>query len=278
MIGAIAGDIIGSVYEYLPMKDYDFKLFHPHSNFTDDTILTVAIAHAILEGKDYGLSLKTFGRRYPGAGYGLMFNDWLCQEETKPYNSWGNGSAMRVSPIGFAYDSRDEVLIQAEKSASATHNHPEGIKGAQATALAIYLARTGRNKKEIRKEINTRFGYDLSRTLDEIRPTYYFNESCYRTVPEAIIAFLESEDYEDAIRKSVSLGGDSDTQACITGGIAQAYYKSIPEKIIKRVNELLPEEFLNIIHKFNAKFKIDFASSSCSSLPRSASKRSSNDR
>lgn len=261
MIGAIAGDIIGSVYEYLPMKDYDFKLFHPHSNFTDDTILTIAIAHAILEGKDYGLSLKTFGRRYPGAGYGLMFNNWLDQEGIKPYNSWGNGSAMRVSPIGFAYDSMDDVLTQAEKSASVTHNHSEGIKGAQATALAIYLARTGRDKKAIKEEISTWFGYDLSRTLDEIRPHYSYNESCYRTVPEAIIAFLESEDYEDAIRKSVSLGGDSDTQACITGGIAQAYYKSIPRKIMERVNELLPEEFRKIIIKFNTRFKIDVSMS-----------------
>jgi ADP-ribosylglycohydrolase len=219
VIGAIAGDVIGSVYEYSPMKDYDFKLFHRHSTFTDDTILTIAIAHAILIGKDYGLSLKAFGRRYPGAGYGLMFNEWR-RDENEPYHSWGNGSAMRVSQIGFAYDSIEEILTQAEKSASVTHNHPEGIKGAQATALAIYLARTGRNKKEIKEEISSRFGYNLSRTLDEIRPHYSYNESCHRTVPEAIIAFLESEGYEDAIRKSVSLGGDSDTQACITGGIA----------------------------------------------------------
>jgi ADP-ribosyl-[dinitrogen reductase] hydrolase len=261
VFGAIAGDVIGSVYEYLPMKDYDFQLFHKHSTFTDDTVLTVAIAHAILEGKDYGFSLKAFGRRYPGAGYGLMFNEWLWKEGIEPYNSWGNGSAMRVSPIGFAYPSINEVLTQAEKSASVTHNHPEGIKGAQATALAIFLARTGRNKTEIREEISSRFGYNLSRTLEEIRPHYTFNESCYRTVPEAIIAFLESDDYEDAIRKSVSLGGDSDTQACITGGIAQAYYKSIPRKIAERVNQLLPEEFLKIIGEFSAKFKVDFLTS-----------------
>jgi ADP-ribosyl-[dinitrogen reductase] hydrolase len=261
VIGAIAGDVIGSVYEYIPMKDYDFRLFHPHSSFTDDTVLTIAIAHAILEKQDYGLSLKTFGRRYPGAGYGSLFNNWLHQEKIEPYNSWGNGSAMRVSPIGFAFDNIDEVLIQAEKSASVTHNHPEGIKGAQATALAIYLARTGRDKKTIKKQISTRFGYDLSRTLDQIRPDYTFYGSCYRTVPEAIIAFLESEDYEDAIRKSVSLGGDSDTQACITGGIAQAYYKSIPPKIMKRVNDLLPEEFREIIQRFNTRFKIEVSTS-----------------
>jgi ADP-ribosylglycohydrolase len=258
MLGAIAGDVIGSVYEYYPMKDYAFPLFQKHSSFTDDTVLTIAIAHAILEKKDYGFSLKTFGRKYPGAGYGLMFLEWLDKEENEPYNSWGNGSAMRVSPIGFAYNSMADVLTQAGKSASVTHNHPEGIKGAQATALAIYLARTGRTKVEIKDEISSRFGYNLSRTLEEIRPTYCFNESCYRTVPEAIIAFLESDDYEDAIRKSVSLGGDSDTQACITGGIAQAFYKSIPKKIVERVNQLLPEEFLKIIDKFNSKFDVEF--------------------
>jgi ADP-ribosylglycohydrolase len=259
MFGAIAGDVIGSVYEYYPMKDYDFSLFQPHSTFTDDTVLTVAVAHAILRGEGYDVSLKAFGRRYPGQGYGSMFNVWLHKAESEPYNSWGNGSAMRVSPVGFAFDSVDEVLKQAEKSASATHNHPEGIKGAQATALAIYLARAGGKKTKIKDEISSRFGYDLSRTLEEIRPTYTFNESCYRTVPEAIIAFLESDDYEDAIRKSVSLGGDSDTQACITGGIAQAYYKAIPRKIVERVNGLLPEEFLKIVEEFNNKFKVSFS-------------------
>ena len=261
MFGAIAGDVIGSVYEYRPMKDYHFQLFRRHSSFTDDTVLTIAIAHTILKGKDYGSSLKSFGRRYPGRGYGLMFSQWLREEESEPYNSWGNGSAMRVSPIGFAYDSIDEVLAQAEKSASPTHNHPEGIKGAQATALAIYLARTGQDKIEIKDEINCRFGYNLSRTLEEIRPDYTFNESCYRTVPEAIIAFLESDDYEDAIRKSVSLGGDSDTQACITGGIAQAYYKSIPREIVERVNQLLPEEFLKIVEEFSTEFEAAFSMS-----------------
>ena len=259
MFGAIAGDVIGSVYEYPPMKDYDFQLFHKYSTFTDDTVLTVAIAYAILKGEDYGVALKAFGRKYPGYGYGGMFNVWLHKEESEPYNSWGNGSAMRVSPVGFAYNSIDEVLAQAERSAAVTHNHPEGVKGAQATALAIYLARRGRKKTDIRDKISSRFGYDLSRTLDQIRPDYTFNESCQRTVPEAIIAFLESDDYEDAIRKSVSLGGDSDTQACITGGIAQAYYKSIPKRIVERVNQMLPEEFLKIIEEFNTRFDVHFS-------------------
>jgi ADP-ribosylglycohydrolase len=259
VFGAIAGDVIGSVYEYSPMKDYDFELFREYSSFTDDTVLTVAVAHAILRGEDYGLALKTFGRKYPGYGYGGMFNVWLHKEESEPYNSWGNGSAMRVSPVGFAYSSINEVLTQAKKSAEVTHNHPEGIKGAQATALAIYLARKGRKKADIRDKLSSRFGYNLSRTLDQIRPDYTFDESCQRTVPEAIIAFLESDDYEDAIRKSASLGGDSDTQACITGGIAQAFYRSIPRKIVERVNQVLPEEFLKIIEEFNTRFKVRFS-------------------
>jgi ADP-ribosyl-[dinitrogen reductase] hydrolase len=258
VLGAVAGDVIGSVYEYFGTKDYDFQLFHPHSTFTDDTVLTVAVASAILNGEDYGVSLKTLGRRHPGRGYGSMFRAWLRKEENEPYYSWGNGSAMRVSPVGFAFDGVDEVLKQARMSAAATHNHPEGIKGARATALAIYLARTGREKTEIRDQISSRFGYDLSRTVDQIRPSYTFNETCLGTVPEAIIAFLESEDYEDAIRKSISLGGDSDTLACITGGIAQAYYKAIPKRIVQHVNRLLPEEFREIIEEFNLKFKVHF--------------------
>jgi len=207
------------------------------------------------------VSLKAFGRKYPGHGYGSMFKAWLRKEESEPYYSWGNGSAMRVSPVGFAFDDADAVLKEAEMSAAVTHNHPEGIKGAQATALAIYLARTGREKAEIREQISSRFGYDLSRTLDQIRPGYTFNESCLGTVPEAIIAFLESEDYEDAIRKSVSLGGDSDTLACITGGISQAYYRAIPKKIVQHVSRLLPKEFREIIQEFNLKFKVRFSMS-----------------
>jgi len=186
-----------------------------------------------------------------------MFYHWLKSESEQPYNSWGNGSAMRVSPIGFAYHSVEEVLREAKRSASVTHNHPEGIKGAQATALAIFLARNGSSKSEIREEIASRFGYDLSRTLDEIRPEYQFNESCQQTVPESITAFLESNNFEDAIRKAVSLGGDSDTQACITGGIAQAYYKSIPEEIMKNVNAILPDRFKHTIKEFNDRFHID---------------------
>ena len=178
MIGAIAGDIIGSVFEGHPVKTTDFPLFCSHSRFTDDTVLTVAIAHSILNNIDYATSLKDFGRKYPHAGYGGSFFRWLNSSHSEPYNSWGNGSAMRVSPVGFAFNSMEEVLKESEKSAAVTHNHPEGIKGAQATALAVFLALQKKSKTEIRKEISTRFAYKLDRSLDRIRPAYRFNVSC----------------------------------------------------------------------------------------------------
>ena len=251
MIGAVAGDIIGSVYEWDRIKTTDFPLFKDESCFTDDTVLTVAVASAVLNHVGYLEPIKTFGRRYPDSGYGGNFIQWLYSDDSSPYNSWGNGSAMRVSPTGFAFNTIDNVLSEAKKSAEVTHNHPEGIKGAQATALAIYLALTGATKDEIKDEITERFDYDLSRTVDEIRPTYTFNESCQETVTEAIVAFLDSVSYEDAIRKAVSLGGDSDTLACITGGIAQAYYKEISKDILTEVYSRLPDEFISIVERFN---------------------------
>jgi ADP-ribosylglycohydrolase len=254
MIGAIAGDIIGSVFEQHPIKTTDFPLFSSQSRFTDDTVLTIAIADSILNNIDYAIALKRFGRKYPYAGYGLSFFHWLQSEKNTPYNSWGNGAAMRVSPVGFAFDSKDAVLSEAENSAAVTHNHPEGIRGAQATALAIYLARTGHTKSEIKTEISDRFHYDLSRSIDSIRPDYRFDISCQGTVPEAIIAFLESEDWEDAVRKAISLGGDSDTIGCITGGIAQGFYKKVPREVISNVKKRLPADFLIIIQEFNRRF------------------------
>jgi ADP-ribosylglycohydrolase len=254
MLGAIAGDIIGSVYEANPIKSTEFPLFSRYSTFTDDTVLTVAVAHSILKKVDYAISLKKFGQKYPNAGYGGFFYNWLFSPEGKPYGSFGNGSAMRVSPIGFAFSSVEDVLDEAKKSAITTHNHHEGIKGAQATALAIFLARRGEDKERIKEEIKKRFSYNLDRTLDEIRPGYYFNVTCQGSVPESIIAFLEAEDFEDAVRKAISLGGDSDTMACIAGGIAQAFYKEIPEEIISNVRERLPEEFLLIIDRFDDKY------------------------
>ena len=254
MIGAIAGDIIGSVYEAHPIKTEDFPLFSPGCRFTDDTVMTVATADSILTGKGYAAAYKEWGRLFPHAGYGGMFRQWLRNNNSRPYNSFGNGSAMRVSPVGFAFDTLDKVLEEAKKSAEVTHNHPEGIKGAQATAAAIFLARTGKGKKEIKDYIETTFDYDLSATLAEIRPGYRFDPTCQGSVPQAIIAFLESSTYEDAVRKAISLGGDTDTQACITGGIAQAYYKTIDDHIIKKVRALLDARLLDVVDSFSAKY------------------------
>jgi ADP-ribosylglycohydrolase len=250
MIGAIAGDVIGSVFEQYAIKSTQFDLFSPYSRFTDDTVLTVAIANAIMRDIDYETSLKTFGAKYPNAGYGASFFRWIFSSDTKPYNSWGNGSAMRVSPVGFAFTSTEDVLKEAKKSAEVTHSHPEGIKGAQSVALAIFLARSGKNKAAIKAEISRRFGYNLDRRLDDIRPYYTFDVSCQGSVPEAIIAFLEGENFEDTVRKGISLGGDSDTIACISGGIAQAFYHDIPQEIILNVRKRLPESFLDIIDEF----------------------------
>lgn len=250
MLGAIAGDVIGSVYEFSPVKREDFPLFHVGSRFTDDTVMTVAVARAILEDGDYAAWMHRLGRCYPRAGYGGSFMRWLRTDDPQPYGSWGNGSAMRVSPVGLAFGSRERVLAEAFRSAVVTHNHPEGIKGAQAVALAVFLAKSGAGKGAIRHELESCFGYDLGRSLAEIRPGYHFDVSCQGSVPEAVIAFLESSDYEDAIRKAISLGGDSDTQACITGGIAAAHYGAVPETIASRVRSLLPQDFLDVIDRF----------------------------
>lgn len=254
MLGAIAGDVIGSVYEHYPVKTEGFPLFHPRCHFTDDTVMTVAIANAILESVDYALALKSFGRKYPNAGYGSAFIDWIFEDKVRPYNSWGNGAAMRVSPVGLAFDDVDTVLLEAKRTAEVSHNHPEGIKGAQATAIAVFLAQKGESKENIKHQIAKLFGYDLNRTIDEIRPSYRFDVSCQGTVPEAVIAFLDSCSYEDAIRKAISLGGDSDTLACITGGIAEAYYKSIPTGIMSLVRRTLPEDLWLIVEKFYQRF------------------------
>lgn len=250
MIGAIAGDIIGSAYEFGRTKSKVFPLFGPESGFTDDTVMTVALAQAILTDGDYRQAALDFGRRYPNAGYGGSFAGWLRSSDPKPYNSWGNGSAMRVSPVGFAFDTVDDVLREAARSAAFSHDHPEGIKGAQATALAILIARTEHDKARIGEEIVTRFGYDLARTVDGIRPTYGHDESCQKTVPEAIICFLESDSYEDCVRNAVSLGGDADTLACIAGGIAEAYYGPVLPEIEHKVREILAPELWKIAAEF----------------------------
>lgn len=256
MIGAIAGDIIGSIYEWHNIKTTDFPLFAENCTFTDDTVLTVAIADAILTGSDYGEKLKEYFKFYPGRGYGSHFAKWAASDSTKPYYSMGNGSAMRVSPVGYAFNTLKEVLDEAQKSAAPTHNHPEGIKGAQAIASLIFLARMGASKEEMKTYIEDNFAYNLNEPLDQIRIYYKHDETCPGSVPQAIRAFLESNDYEDAIRKAISIGGDSDTIACITGGIAEAYYKKLPQFIIDKVNQILDQRLKNIVDQFNQKFGV----------------------
>nr|VFK29873.1 MAG: ADP-ribosylglycohydrolase [Candidatus Kentron sp. MB]VFK33900.1 MAG: ADP-ribosylglycohydrolase [Candidatus Kentron sp. MB]VFK76503.1 MAG: ADP-ribosylglycohydrolase [Candidatus Kentron sp. MB] len=256
MLGAIAGDIIGSVYEYEwnNIKTKEFQLFSPKSFFTDDTVLTIALAETILQGSDYEQVMRQYYRRYPNAGYGGAFHQWASDPQRGPYNSWGNGSAMRTSPVGYAFRDLEKVLSKAAYFASFTHNHPEGIKGAQATASAIFLAENGASKEEIKSFIVERFGYDLSQSLDEIRPHYHFDVSCQGTVPQALIAFLQSVDYEDAIRNAVSLGGDSDTLACITGGVAEAFYGGVPEDIREMVMGILDDALRGIVYVFYRKY------------------------
>ena len=249
MIGAIAGDIIGSVYEWNNIKTKQFDLFAPDCIFTDDTVLTVALAESILTGTDYVSLMKAYYRRYPDAGYGGFFHRWAQARESRPYNSWGNGAAMRISSVGFAFNTLDEVLGRAAEYTAVTHNHIEGLKGARATAAAIFLARTGSTKADIKQYITATFHYDLSQSVDEIRPTYRFNESCQETVPQAIICFLDSADFEDAIRNAISLGGDSDTLACITGGIAQAHY-GVPAAIADKAMSILDEDLRRITARF----------------------------
>lgn len=256
MLGAIAGDVIGSAYEALGEKFYDFELFTPHSRFTDDTVMTVAIAQAWLGDRDYAKAMRSWGARYPLAGYGRSFQEWLLNPELGPYGSYGNGGAMRVSAIGLGATSVEEVLFEAERSAMPTHNHPDGIAGAQATALAIFLARHGSAKATIRDELAARFNYDLDRTVDEVRPGYGFDVAAQHSVPEAVISFLDGEDFESAVRNAVSLGGDADTMACIAGGIAEAYWGEVPRAIADEVVGRLPEEFLEIMQGFYARHRV----------------------
>lgn len=254
LFGAIAGDMIGFRFEHNKCTDPNFELFTKNPHFTDDTVLTVAVADAILNQRGYGETIVDYARRYPKAGYGSFFRRWLANGGIEPYNSFGNGSAMRVSPVAWAFDSVNSVLREAERSASVTHNHPEGIKGAQSVALAIYLARTGAGKKDIQLEIESRFGYNLKRTLDEIQPAYQWDSTSPGSVPESIIAFLESTDVESAIRSAILLGGDADTMAAIAGSIAEAYYGGVPETLAIEVQNRLTPDLLEILLKFNQRF------------------------
>ena len=257
IIGTICGDIIGSTREFNSIKTKDFELFTNRSIFTDDTVMTLAIANWLIKDKTSQSvlikELQYFGSKYPNAGYGRMFSQWVRQENPKPYGSWANGSAMRVSPCAWVADSLEEAQDLAYKSAAVTHNHPEGIKGALATVDAIYLARIGASKDEIKDHVETRYGYDLDRTVDEIRPYYSFDVSCAGSVPESIICFLEADDYEDTIRNTVSLGGDADTQAAIAGGIASAFW-DVPEDIVDNSVNRLDDLLLGVLVEFEDKF------------------------
>lgn len=249
MLGAICGDVIGSVYEHWPVKRKDFPLFHHDCAFTDDTVLTVAIADALLEGESYTSALQRWARRFPTRGYGIRFAQWFMAADPQPYESFGNGSAMRVSPVAWWHDDEASVLAEAERSAACTHDHPEGIRGARATALAVYLARRGESQSRIRERVAAASGYDLATPLAAIRPGYGFDVTCQGSVPQAIRAFLEADGPEDAIRNAVSLGGDADTQAAIAGAIAEAAW-GLPEDMEQAALKRLPDDMKAVVAEF----------------------------
>lgn len=261
MIGAILGDMIGAPYEFdRGNKSKDFPLFSRGSHFTDDTVMTIAVAEALICNRDSCSEdiresvvkhMQKWGKKYPHAGYGGMFRNWLRVIDPAPYGSYGNGSAMRVASVGWVYDTIGETRRVARLTAEVSHNHPEGIKGAEATASAIFMARHGRTKAEIKEYIVSEFGYDLSRSCDEIRPAYHHVESCQETVPEAITAFMEGEDFEDVIRTAVSLGGDCDTLTCIAGSIAEAFY-GVPKFMAEECRRRLPEDILEVLERFES--------------------------
>jgi ADP-ribosyl-[dinitrogen reductase] hydrolase len=258
MLGAIIGDVIGSTREWANVKSTDFNLYEPNSQVTDDSVMSIAVANWILRGDDLVENMLYFGRKYPDAGYGGTFKTWLKSDNPQPYDSWGNGSAMRVSPVGWAFETLEETLKVAEQTAIVSHNHYEGIKGAKAVAGAIFLARTGASKAIIKDWVEENcFGYNLSRTCDEIRPYYKFDVSCLGSVPEAIISFLESTDFESAIRLAISLGGDSDTIACIAGSIAEAFYQKIPIDMKTYALLKLPEDMTSVLKEFHNRFSIN---------------------
>lgn len=254
-VGGIIGDIIGQRFEWHPHKSKDFKLWTVDSRFTDDTVMTCGIMDWLANNGDLAETLKKWGRMFPKAGYGGHFRQWLAGGSNESYGSYGNGSGMRVSPVGWAAQNIEECLELAEESAKVTHNHPEGIKGAQAIASAIFMARTGNSKEEIKDFISSKFEYNMNRTLEEIRPNYKFEVSCQKSVPESIICFLEGNNYEDCVRNAVSLGGDSDTQADMAGAIAEAYSYEIDTVLYKNLFGIwLPEDMQQIIKDFNEKF------------------------
>ena len=262
MIGAIIGDIVGSRFEFdRGDKSKDFELLTRENCFTDDTVMTVAVAEALMEAGRYAgeaevkaaliRSMKKWGQKYPDAGYGARFIKWVLSDDPEPYGSYGKGSAMRVSPSGFYYDTIERTREVARWTAEVTHNHPEGVKGAEATAAAIFLARKGAEKELIEMYLMKEFGYNLSRCLDEIRPTYHHVEDCMNTMPEAFECFLESESYEDCLRNVMYIGGDTDTLCAISGAIAEAFWE-IPWSIIEAAVPYLPDDIMEVVRRFRA--------------------------
>lgn len=254
MLGAVAGDIIGSVYEFCNTKSVDFDLFCGASNFTDDSVMTLAVAKWLVEDEAHTIHyliycMQELGDHHPNAGYGGRFAGWLCEDNPQPYNSWGNGAGMRVSPVGLYAKTLDEALALAALTASVSHNHPEGVKGAQTIAASVFLCKQGKSKQEIKDYVERTFGYNLHRTVAEIRPRYGFDVSCQGSVPEAIIAFLEGNTFEEVIRLAISLGGDSDTIGAMAGSIAACMYP-IPDEIAERCDSILTEDLKEIKDKF----------------------------
>lgn len=249
ILGAIAGDVLGSTYEFNNIKTTDFDPYNENSRFTDDTVLNIAVADAILNNSPFNETIAKYARNYPNT-YGPGFTKWFSSSDLTPYNSFGNGAAMRVAPVGFAYPELDQVLIKARETAEASHTHPEAVKGAQAIASCIFLAKVGNSKETLREYVESTFNYDLDFTIDRVRDDHVFNATCQGTVPHSIVAFLDSADYVSAIKLAISLGGDSDTIACMTGGIASAYYKFIPKQLVEFVEKKLPDEFKSIIYQF----------------------------
>ena len=257
MLGAIVGDVIGSPFEHSNLKSTRFRLFDAGAQCTDDSVLTVATADALLNGGDYASAYQDYFHRFPNAGYGGQFVVWANRRQSRPYGSWGNGSAMRVSPVGWGRDTLDAVLDEAERTAVVTHDHPDGIKGAQAVAACVLLARTERSRERIREFVHDGCGYPLDRTLDQIRPAYEFDPSCKGTVPVAVQAFLESADFESAVRLAVSVGGDSDTIACIAGAIAHAFYGGIPKHLLDPVLEIyMSPDLADVALRFCERFNV----------------------
>jgi len=250
MLGAIIGDIIGSQYEFSRVAGKDFPLFTDKSHYTDDSLLTLMTARGLMTGESYTTPYREAYFAEPHQSWGLRFGDWCQQTDPRPCNSFGNGSAMRVSPVAWFFDTQGDVLAEAERSAAVTHDHPEGIRGAQAAALAVFLARQGASKDVIRSRITADFGYDLSRSVDDLMANYHFNETCQGTVPEALICFLESEYFEDSIRNAVAINGDADTLAAITGGISEAFYGGVPKAFEREARDRLKDEFVTLLDDF----------------------------